>query len=64
LPDQASAITANAPVDAQIPSQLADDGLWLSNLMAIKAEIAGAEAIKIPTLLNSKLLIASEHQRK
>jgi hypothetical protein len=27
--------------------------------MAIKAERAGAEAIKIPTLLNSKLLMAS-----
>ena len=49
---------AKAAVDAAIPSQLVIEGFWCNNFMPIKEAKAGADAIKIPTLLKSKLLIA------
>ena len=48
---------------AAIPNQLAREGRCFSNLIAINADRAGADAIKTPTLLNSKLVIAIKKSR-
>jgi len=48
---------------AAIPNQLAREGRCFSNLIAIKADRAGADAIKTPTLLNSKLVMAIKKSR-
>ena len=42
-----------------MPSQLITDGFCFSNLIAISVESIGDAAIKMPTLLNSRLLIAT-----
>ena len=58
-----TAMMISAPEVAAIPSQFISRGFCFINLIPIKAARAGAEAIKIPTLLNSKLAIANMKNR-
>ena len=46
-----NAINASADEVVATPNQLASDGPCFSNLIAIKADRAGAEAIKTPPCL-------------